>query len=674
MGRAGSTSAVPRGPVPARVSAAWERSSRTERVALLVASVATVLPIWVAAVRVGLRGLVPVGDTAIMALRAPDVLSSSPPLIGMPASSASGAEVVHFPAAWQLYWMAVPVEVLGATWGTVVAMAALNTVWIGLAIWLVVRNLEPTSALWTIAGIGVFCWSIGSGMLIEAWPLRMVLVPFLCVVIAAWCTALGDRAALVVLAGAANFAWLDHLVLVAAVPLVALAGCAGLVAGHVRAQRADPESRARRRRRLIRGIGAAAAVTFVMWLPPLIQQVTGSPGNLGLLLGGSSDGAPAIHSGSAAVHVVAGLIGHPPFWLRGSLEDPTFYRAHLTSFAAGSATWADLVVLALVAAAFTALGVLAVRRRDRVGLALLGVAAAAIVASGATVYLAPVTTALVPEYLYSVWVTALVTWLAVIVNVIRSTPLARHRAIAPAALALAVVAGLANLATSPTGYTADTRENELARAMSAAVIAEVGEDTPVEVTLENTFEQNANVLSALLVGFQEQGVAFCYPVPNTSLYDFIPDCGAEAAPRSRIVIADKSSADPPSGEVIFSELIRHGESDARTDAVEARLEAWLAARSALEPTAAAQRPFLGTMVPEILRARTAALEPSGGNLAHLVDDPAFHGLVLTWWDRSDARNDPLFVGQPVSPGELHAWAAARREADWTLWVTRQPVG
>ncbi|HET8930516.1 MAG TPA: hypothetical protein VFN21_07665, partial [Acidimicrobiales bacterium] len=98
------------------------RYSRRERIFVVIAGAATILPVWIAAFRVGMRHLIPVGDTAIMALRAPDIVSAHPPLIGMPASSASGAEhIVHFPGAWQLYWLAVPVKVLGATWGTVVS-------------------------------------------------------------------------------------------------------------------------------------------------------------------------------------------------------------------------------------------------------------------------------------------------------------------------------------------------------------------------------------------------------------------------------------------------------------------------------------------------------------------------------------------------------------------------
>lgn len=650
------------------------RYDRRARVAIVVAGVATILPVWVAVFRVGMRHLIPVGDTAIMALRAPDVVSGDFPLIGMPASSASSAEqIVHFPGAWQLYWLAIPVKVLGATWGTVVAMGALNTIWIVLVIWLLCRNLEVTAALWSIACVGVFVWSIGAGMLIDSWPLRMVLVPFLCVVVAAWCTAAGDRVALVVLAVAANYALLDHLVLALAVPVVAVAGCVGLVIGHVRDNRADPDGRPGRRRRFATAVGLAGGVTFVMWLPALIEQATHSPGNLRLLITGAEGGPNAIHSVSDGVHVVASLIGRPPFWLRGTLEDPTFYRAHHTGFVTGSMTWLDLTVVVFGVVVFAVLAVLALRARDRVGLALLGISATATIGSVATVYLAPGTTAVVPQYLYSVWVTAMFAWLAVFVNVIRRTDLASTPALAAGALGAAVVFGVLNLPTSHTGYTTRTEENLIARQMSASVIEHVDGAGPVGVTLENTFEQNANFLSALLVELRDHDIAFCYPTPNTSLYDFIPDCGSTPAttPRTTIILADKAASTPPAGEMVFRGPIFPQQADASDTALDRRIRRWLERRSTLQLTDAARRPFLGPMIPAFLQGQVQALEPQGGNLGHLVDDPAFQRMIITWWQRADARNAPLFAGQPVSPAELYEWAEDRYRSDLVLWVTEQ---
>ena len=145
------------------------------------------------------------------------------------------------------------------------------------------------------------------------------------------------------------------------------------------------------------------------------------------------------------------------------------------------------------------------------------------------------------------------------------------------------------------------------------------------------------------------------------------------SPRSNIVIADESASDPPAGEVVFREPLSVDRPDARIVGIERRLETWLRDRSTLEVTAAARRPFLGPMIPEMLQDRVATLAPENGNLGHLVDDAAFRRTILIWWHRADARHSPLFEDQPVSPTELYDWASARHEADLTLWVTLTPV-
>lgn len=662
-----------------------------------VAAVAMIVPVWVAVLRVGLRHLVPVGDTAIMALRAPDVLSRHPPLIGMPASSASSAaQVVHFPGAWQLYWLAVPVKVLGATWGTVVAMGALNTIWILLAAWLIRRLLSPTATLVAYVVLAVFWWSLGSGMLIDSWPLLMVVVPFATVLVAAWAAACGDAPGLVVLAFAANYVWLDHLVLGLLAPLVAAAGCVGFVLWFFRARHADSDDPAGAQRRFRRGVLGAATVTVVMWLPPVIQQITHTPGNFGLLFG-RSDGAPAaIASPTAAVHVLASLIGRPPFWLRGTLADPTFYRADPTGNVTGSMTWADLGIVVVVAMVLAGCAISAWQRRDRVAGRALLVAAVGIVGAAATVYAAPVTTSVVPQYLFGVWAVAMFTWLAIVVNVTRAvtarwtarrtprsvvavgssdapavTPSGVRAAstVAWAAFGLVIVFCAANLPASASGYTANPQDTAVAKAMIRAIVPKVKGHGPVGLTMANVWTGNANTLSALQLGLVEHGVGFCYPTPNTSLYEFIDDCdGTE----SSVLVLDDGPADaPPAGEVWFRRVIYPGESHDATEPIDRDVRTWLGGLDRLTLTTGAQRPFLGSTIPNMLRSRVAGFAPRDGDLSYLADSEDLWDTVIIFHDRSGNRGDALFVGQPVDNATLYRWAQQRRQAVATQWVTRR---
>lgn len=661
---------APRGSSPVAPSDSATRADPTDAAgrsgpAVIVAAVFTVAPIWILAIRVGLRGLIPVGDTAVMALRVSHVLMDHPPLKGMPASSASAAEVVHFPAAWQIYWITGPIKLFGPIWGSVLSMALLNSIWLGLAIWLVRRNLPQDRALVVIGAIGVFCWSIGAGMFIDAWPLKMILVPFLCVVVAAWFTAAGDRAALIVLAVAANYAWLDHLVLGIAVPLVALTGCLGFLLGHLRANRIDPSGRDIRSRGFRRAVLGAGIVTAVMWLPALIEQATNSPGNLRLLLTGSEGAAPAIRSWTAAVHVVASVVGRPPFWFRGTLDDPAFYRAHVSGHAVGSATWYDLAVMAVLVGILVGSAVVTLRRRDRLGAALVAVTTTAVVASLVTTYLAPTTTALVPEYLHSVWVTGLLVWTCTVVIALRVV----HPGPSPTAgwigLGIAVAFGVANVPVSHTGYTTQPRENVLAHQMADTVMPIAKENQPVQVRLAGLYG-NASYIAALNLQLERSGVSFCESTSTGSLYDFIPNCQGS---QPKLVITERSTNDPPDGEVVFSEPVFPGKSADDVADIRARLDAWLSTRTSLTLSRAAQRPFLGDAFQQLLRSQVEHLEPVDGNLSHLLDSTSFRKIITMWWRLGDARDADLFVDQPVSSSELYRWARTTQDAESTLWVT-----
>ena len=644
---------------------------------VFVAAVAMVVPAWVAALREGFGRHIPVGDTAIMALRAPDVLSRHPPLIGMPASGASNAaHVVHFPGALQLYWLAIPVRVLGPTWGTVVAMGLLNTIWILLAAWLIRRNLDRATALCAYVFLSVFLWSIGSGMLIDSWPLLMVVVPFVLVVIAAWATACGDLRALVVLAVVTNYVWLDHLVLAMLAPLVALTGCVGLALWYRRARRTEgmeeetEEAAAGVRRDLRRHVGVAAAVTFVLWIPSLLQQAFGSTGNLGLLASRSGGGQPAIGSLSASVHVMASLVGDPPFWFRGTLRDPTFYRAHASGFAVGSVTWLDLMVGLIVVGCFVGLGVDATRRKDRVGLWLLVVAAVSLLGGVLTVYLAPQTTAVVPEYLFSLWVVAMFTWLAVGINILRTFGALTTQRLAVPAFSLVVLFSALNLPVSHTGYTAHPADTAVAGPMTRSIVRQLSGSGPVGITLAHPLADNADTLSALLVELRRAHIAFCYPVPNTSLYEFIPDC--DGSEKSVLVITESQVNTPPAGEVLFRSAVGGSVDKARLATLDAHVEAWLGHQKHLSLTIAAQRPFLGSMVPGMLRSQVAGFAAQNGSLTSLAENPAFWRTIILWYQRSDNRNAPLFLGQSVGNRDLYDWASMRQRHGATLWVSRHP--
>ncbi len=631
------------------------------------ASLILIVPAWVAAIRVGIDHVVPVGDTAIMALRAPDVISTHLPLIGMPASSASTlGHVVHFPGALQLYWLALPVTWLGPTWGTVVAMGLLNTIWILLGCRIIRRNVDPAQALVGLAVLSVFFWSIGSGMLIDSWPLNMVVVPFAILLIAAWGTACGDLEALVVLTVVTNYLLLDHLVVFVLAPLGAACGLVGLACWLRQANQEDPDGRGARTRRVRRRLVAVGVITLVMWLPSLIQQVFDSPGNLAMLLNSSGSRQGAVKSLPLALHVVAGLVGRPPFWFRGTLANPTFYRAPLTGQVAWGVSWFDLAVSFVVLGAFVGFAVLARRRGDRVLLWVLTTALVADVAAIVTVYVAPVTAAIVPEYFLSIWAVAMFTWFAIVLGIVRSVHLLRPGVLAGSACIVVVGFSVANLGTSHSGYTANPEDSKVSAALISSVVPKLEGKGRVNVTLTDPLGSNANYRSALLVAMHQAGIPYCFPPESTSLYTFIPTC--DGSERTKVVLTEAAAGNRPAGKVLF-EAPMFTKSTASVSGIERRLGTCLAGTTRLHLTPSARRPFLGTVLFDRLEAQLAQINLRDGSPQDLMRSPQFQTLVIVAYDHGVGRGGDLFEECAISTSELHRWATQQRAAHLRLWVT-----
>lgn len=656
-------SGAPEGTAPPDEARVWSR--RANRLFDLV-TVAVIAPIWVAVVRVGLRGLIPIGDTAIMALRAPDVLSRHPPLVGMPASGAStAASVVHFPGPLQLWWLAGPVKILGPTWGTVVAMGMLSTIWTLLAAHLLRRNLQPIPAFVALAVLSAFYWAIGNGMLIDAWPLKMVVAPTILLVIAAWNAAAGDGRALVVLAIVTNYLWLDHLVLVVLAPIVALAGLIGYVVGLVAANRRDPLFRKERNVRARRSMLIAGSVSLVMWVPTLIDQVTNAPGNLRALLQASSERSGSIESGSAALHVVAGLLSRPPFWLRDTLADPSYYRRHFDGFAVGSATWFDLVTIAMWVALLVTMTIFAARRHDRTTLAMSVICLVTLGATFTTVYSAPATAAVVTTYFFSFWAIAAFAWMTLITAAVRLLPTMAHRSALPTIVAIALFFTAMNVPMSPTGYTESTRDIEVTKAMAARVLPELVGHERVGVGLANPLASDASHMTGMLVAMQRQGIEFCFPAPNQSLYEFIPTCdGSESR---TVLFADVPEAERPRGKVLFEAPLSDRIETPTMRRLDDRVRAWLDKGPTLRLTDAARRPFLTPILGDWLQQR-ATLAARGSPDTDLADASTLWDVIIKWYELSDNRGVPLFEDCPISSDDLYRWAVDRRDLDTKIWI------
>ena len=254
---------------------------------LIVAAMTTAVVVF-STIRGLVRGFEPIGDNALIELRAWDVFTSDRPLLGTwsSASVATGLDVNH-PGPLLFDYFALPVRLLGGRFGLAFGAAALNlgALWASV---LVARRIGgAATALATAVAAAVLTWAMGSELLFDTWQPNILVLPFFCFLVLMWAVWCGHAGALpwAVLVGSLCVqAHLSYLFLVPAL----LAG--GVVALIVRDGR---QTWSRHRRPLV----IAVAVGVVAWAQPLWEQFTSSgEGNLSRLLDSSGTEAPATAS------------------------------------------------------------------------------------------------------------------------------------------------------------------------------------------------------------------------------------------------------------------------------------------------------------------------------------------------------------------------------------------
>jgi hypothetical protein len=474
------------------------RSRPAEGRLVLLAVALAVLPFLVAAVRGIRRGWQPTGDDAFTAIRAWDVFSSNPPLLGTwsSASAYMGRQINH-PGPLHFDLLAVPVRLLGHAGGTALGTALVNVAAVVGIAWLVRRRMGSAAAALATGFCALLAWSQGSEMLYEPWSQYAPLWPFALFLVAAWCAVAGDVVALPVMVVAGSVALQTHLSYALLVP--GLAGFVVVVGVVVllRRRRSDPGVWPARRRRALRWGLVTLAAVLLTWAQPLVENFAGEgEGNL-YALAGSSDVENPTPTTEIGLRVLGGTVALPPAWLPPSYGSPAFDFS-------GSGRSVVLCTGALVAlaGALALLGWRAGRRGSRAAAAGAGTALVALGLAVASVWHAPVRFGLTPNYFRWLWPLGMVVWLALATAVVdevrhqlaerrRSTPDEPRRRwvggwVAPG-LALTAVAAVAALPRVDNGVSTPVWADEGATAIDDDVVAavEARGGGPVLVDLEN---------------------------------------------------------------------------------------------------------------------------------------------------------------------------------------------
>src|SRR3954451_18045644 len=267
--------------------------------------VVTLLPLIVTLISLIGTHWHPATDQALEVLRIRDIGGRHTPLTG-----------VQSRFGWDhpgplMFWLLAPFRWAAGDTGVLVGVACINGAAIVAALVLARRRGGLPFAVLLGVALLLLLRSLGLDLLIDPWNPWVAVLPFLLYMLLAWSVADRDLVALPALAGVGSFLVQTH---VGYLPLVVGAGATAGVLALLRG-RDEPK--------LARGtvrkwVAIAGGVALVLWLAPLIQQITGTPGNLGEILRYFRDPYERTLGGSYAFGVMGRELGVPGPWITGN--------------------------------------------------------------------------------------------------------------------------------------------------------------------------------------------------------------------------------------------------------------------------------------------------------------------------------------------------------------------
>jgi hypothetical protein len=520
-----------------------------------VALAAALVPLAVAAVRGITRGWVPVGDVATIGVRTRDVLGGGElPLIG-PAASSSWSTGIYQNHPGPVFYdaLAVPAALFPGPTGLIVGTVLLEALAV-LGIFVLARRRGgPLLALAAMAMTAVLCWSMGSAVLVEAWPPNTLLLPVVCFLLLVWSVLDGDVPCLPWLVGVGSFIVQTNMSYGVLVPVLMVVAVAGLV---VRWRRGELGPF-----RWVGWVGrATGAVLVIAWIQPLIEQARGTgEGNLSRVARGLGEGGMTLDWRSS-LQVVARVLALPPWWARPSYDDDFRFGVGGNPLPDG---WLALLALGLVGALL--LWCLRQARRGGDGVSTTGLATAAglVVLTLVTANQTPSTPAGTVAYqLRWLWPVALFVWLVIVSFGLRRRvdgAAGRSRMLPVALMAATVGVAALNLSWTNQGTTATEAAMPVARDLVRSIdYAEI--EGPVLVESDEGIWDPYS--EAVLFELQHQGIDFV--VHDRTLYRMLGEDrrwnGHNAVARVQISTSDWAMLPRPGARL----LARHPAFDQAT--------------------------------------------------------------------------------------------------------------
>ena len=222
----------------------------------------------------------PLWDLATTEMQLRDVGTRHTPLtgvggvLGLPDDlQGSHPGPLGFYLMWPVY------RLLGSSsWAMQTAAAWVNIAALGTTLWLVARRRSTRLLLGATAALALLVHAYGPEALTQAWAPYMPLLWWVVLLVATWCVLCGDLPALPVAVFAGCFCVQNHVsLLLPALGLVMLAFAGVWLAAY--RQRHDRGSLRRTAEWSLLALGVGVAVC----IPPVLEQLIGSRGNLAIL-------------------------------------------------------------------------------------------------------------------------------------------------------------------------------------------------------------------------------------------------------------------------------------------------------------------------------------------------------------------------------------------------------
>jgi hypothetical protein len=292
------------------------------------ARAAVLLPIVVAVVRALASGWFPIGDNALLAVRAYDVGTSHHPWLGSwtSASLALGVNVnnpgpLYSDLAAPFMWTVGRFAGIGPA--TALAVGSINAAF-ALGTLLVANRVGGWRAeRWMLLLVAALTWAMGSELLIDIWQPHALLLAFVCLLLLTTGIAAGDLRLLPWWLGVTSLVVQTHVAYVYVAAVLSLVVLAAVLRACRRRATVDGSSLSRVVSAGARSRAAAvgAIVLAVAWLQPIVEQLFGpGEGNLQRLATNAGGGELTVGAGPA-VKIVAAVTALPPWWARSGWED-----------------------------------------------------------------------------------------------------------------------------------------------------------------------------------------------------------------------------------------------------------------------------------------------------------------------------------------------------------------